>query len=714
MATETEQSRTELVIGGMTCAGCASRVQAALAEVDGVTDARVNLATNRATVIHDGATGEGDLTRAVTGLGYQVETDSGRERAEQQRSDDLRNRFLVAVALTLPSAVLSMVGPVQFPGSPWLVAALITPVVFWSGLVFHRKAVLGLRHRTTTMDTLVSLGTVAAWGWSLVELLRDADGHVYFETAGMIVTLILLGRWIETAARRRSGAAIRALAELGVPEAELVDGRWIPTEQIVVGDRFVVRPGGKIACDGRVVDGRAAVDFSMVTGESVPVEVGPGDEVIGATICRDGSLTVEATRIGAESALAQIISLVEAAQGGRAEIQRLADRIASVFVPAVIVISVGTLLGWLISGANGSEAVSAAVAVLIISCPCALGLATPLGVLVGTGRGAELGIIIKGGEVLEDTRRIETVVLDKTGTVTTGVMTLVGQVGDPQLLADVAAVEALSEHPVARGIVAGLLGVHLEAEPAAVDAGTFVSRAGEGVIGTVEGRPVRVGKRSLFAEVPSELAEEADRSTREGHTVVYAGRDEVVAAVLMVADQPKPSSAAAVKAMTDAGMTTVLLTGDNQATADSVAAAVGIEEVLAEVRPDEKAAVVQRLRDQGRRVAMVGDGINDAPALATADLGIALGTGTDVAMEASDLTIVSGDLRGVVDAIALSRRTLATIKGNLFWAFAYNAAAIPLAAAGVLHPMIASAAMGMSSLFVVANSLRLRRFAGSR
>jgi Cu+-exporting ATPase len=714
MAAGALRTRSELTVGGMTCAGCASRVQTALADMTGVSDARVNFATARATVIHDGEVGDASLVAAIEALGYTVETDGDRDRSEQTRAAGLRTRFLVSTALTVPAMVLSMVPGVQFAGWRWLVAALVTPVVFWPGMVFHQKAWVGLRHRTLTMDTLVSLGTLAAWTWSSVALLRDAGGHVYFETAGMIVTLILLGRWIETSARRRSGAAIRALVELGVPEAELVDGRWVATADLQVGDHFVVRPGGKIACDGQVVDGRAAVDFSMVTGESVPVDVGPGDEVIGATVCTDGTLTVEATQVGSQTALAQIIALVEAAQGGRAEIQRLADRIASVFVPIVILVSLATLASWLLFGGSTSEAVTAAVAVLIISCPCALGLATPLGVLVGTGRGAELGIIIKGGEVLEDTRRVETVVFDKTGTLTTGVMTLIDQFGDRQLLADVAVVEARSEHPIARGIVEGMRSLGVVVDASQIDPESFRAIAGEGVVGTVEHRPVRVGRRALFATVEPDLEARATEAMRQGRTVVYAGRTDTVEAVLVVGDQPKPSSAAAVAALTDAGMATVLLTGDTRATAEAVAAAVGISEVFAEVLPDEKAAVIQRLRDQGRRVAMVGDGINDAPALATADLGIALGTGTDVAMEASDLTIVSGDLRGVVDAIALSRRTLSTIKGNLFWAFTYNAAAIPLAAVGVLNPMIASAAMGCSSIFVVSNSLRLRRFAGSR
>jgi Cu+-exporting ATPase len=538
--------------------------------------------------------------------------------------------------------------------------------------------------------------------------------HVYYETGAVIVALILIGKWLEIRAKRRSGDAIRALADLGVRSARLEDGTEVPLDQLTVGTRFLVRPGEKIATDGVVVDGHSSVDASMVTGEPVPVEVGPGDEVIGATVNANGSIVVEATRVGADTALAQIIRLVDEAQGSRAEVQRLADRVAAVFVPTAIGIAVLTLLAWLAITGDANDAFTAAVAVLIIACPCALGLATPLGIMVGTGRAAQLGVIIKGGEVLEDTRRIDTIVLDKTGTVTEGRMSLVDVVA-PDASADLllglaGAVEARSEHPIARSIA----NAASERAPLPGPVEAFVNRPGFGVVATVDGVEVRVGRRQLFDTMPAAVERAGSAAERSGNTAVFAGRAGLAEAVLIVADTVKPTSREAVAAFHDLGLTVTLLTGDNDRTARSVGAEVGVDTVISEVLPDAKAAEIVRLQAEGRRVAMVGDGINDAPALAQADLGIAIGTGTDVAIEASDLTIVSGDLRAAADAVALSRRTLATIKGNLFWAFAYNTAAIPLAAFGVLNPMIAAAAMGVSSLFVVSNSLRLRRFHGYR
>ena len=712
MATITE--RSDLTVVGMTCGGCAAKVQAALADVDGVVDAQVNFATARATVRHEGRD-EAAFIAVIEGLGYSVRDAADLEAAEQARSDDLKRRFLFSAVLTVPAMAISMIMPLRFDGWEWVVGALVTPVVFWSGAVFHRATWANLRHRTTTMDTLVTIGTLSAWSWSSVELLRGAEGHIYFETAAVIITLILLGKWIETAAKRRSGAAIRALADLGAVTAQLVDGRRVEVDALQVGDRFIVKPGEKIPTDGIVIDGRAAVDASMVSGEPVPVEVTAGSEVIGATIATDGALTVEATRVGSQTALAQIIRLVDEAQGSRAAVQRLADRVAGIFVPAAIGIALVALVAWLVFGDSSDDAFTAAVAVLIIACPCALGLATPLGIMVGTGRGAELGIIIKGGEVLEDTRAVETVVLDKTGTLTEGEMSLAeivsGPATDAGLTSDAARVERLSEHPIAQAIAGSSVTDDDRGGPNVED---FQVLAGRGVTGTVDGRPIVVGRRSLFSSVEPTVAASADAAEAKGTTVVFAGRGEVAQVAFVVSDRVKATTAQAIAGLHRSGMRTVLLTGDNATTARAVADEVGIDEVIAEVLPDEKAAVIERLRSDGRRVAMVGDGINDAPALAAADLGIALGTGTDIAIEASDLTIVSGDLRAVRDAISLSRRTLATIKGNLFWAFAYNAGAIPLAAIGVLNPMIAAAAMGMSSIFVVTNSLRLRSFRGTR
>ncbi|MEM9202835.1 MAG: heavy metal translocating P-type ATPase, partial [Actinomycetota bacterium] len=586
MATTTTE-RSDLTVVGMTCGGCAAKVQSALADVDGVLDAQVNFATSRATIRHE-RPDDAAFVAVIEGLGYTVRDAADLEAAEQARSDDLKRRFFVAAGLTAPAMLISMIEPLRFDGWAWFVGALITPVVFWAGAIFHRATWANLRHRTTTMDTLVTIGTLSAWTWSAVELLRGADGHIYFETAGVIITLILLGKWIETAAKRRSGAAIRALADLGAVTAQLVDGRRVEVDDLQVGDRFIVKPGEKIPTDGVVIDGRAAVDASMVTGEPVPVETVAGDDVIGATIATDGTLTVEATRVGAQTALAQIIRLVDEAQGSRAAVQRLADRVAGVFVPAAIGIAALTLVAWLVFGDSVDDAFTAAVAVLIIACPCALGLATPLGIMVGTGRGAELGIIIKGGEVLEDTRAVETVVLDKTGTLTEGAMTLAevltGPESDAGLTSDAARLEANSEHPIAKAI----------ADSSPTDDATGGARvedfqvlAGRGVTGRVDGRPVIVGRRSLFESVEPVIAAAADAAEANGTTVVFAGRDQVATVAFVVADQVKATTARAIAGLHRNGMRTVLLTGDNATTARAVADEVGIEEVIAEVLPDE-------------------------------------------------------------------------------------------------------------------------------
>ena len=709
---------TDLAVEGMTCGACARSVEDGLSRHVGVEEAHVNFATGVASVRYDDSVDIDELRGTIEALGYRAPVERDHDAAEAEREADLWYRLRVAVVLTVPLVAISMITPLQFDGWEWVAAGLATPVVFGAGWRFHRVAVGNLRHRMVTMDTLVSVGTVAAWTWSVVVLLAGLDEPVYFETGGVIVTLILLGKWFEVRATRRSGDAIRALTDLGARTAVLEDGTEIAIDDLVVGMRFRVRPGERIATDGVVISGRGAIDASVVTGESVPVEVGEGDAVVGASINTDGSLLVEASRVGADTALAQIIRLVEQAQGSKAPVQRLADRVASVFVPAAIGIAVATLVVWLALGYPASDAFTAAVAVLIIACPCALGLATPLAIMVGTGRAAQLGILIRGAEVLEDSRRVDTIVLDKTGTVTEGHLALVEVVAPDEssgalaeeLLSLAGAVEARSEHPIGQSIAAAASA--RSALRGRVEG--FSNRPGVGVQAIIDGVEVRVGRRQLFDSVPVVVERAAASAEREGNTAVFVGRDGSAEAVLVVADTVKPTSIEAIEAFHDLGLSVTLLTGDNDRTARTVGAAVGVDAVISEVLPDAKAAEIVRLQAEGHRVAMVGDGINDAPALAQADLGIAVGTGTDVAIEASDLTIVSGDLRAAADAVALSRRTLATIKGNLFWAFAYNTAAIPLAALGVLNPMIAAAAMGMSSLFVVSNSLRLRRFDGYR
>ena len=729
MTAQPDERTVDLAIGGMTCASCAARIEKKLNRLDGVT-ASVNFATQRAHVVAPASLTTADLVGTVEKVGYTAAPASAATDVDESRP--LRTRLLVSAALTLPVLVLSMAPPLQFRYWQWVVLALASPVALWGAWPFHRAAWTNLRHRATTMDTLVSLGVLAAYVWSLWALFIGDAGEpgmrmrfsfvasgadeIYFEVVAAVTTFLLAGRYAEARAKRRSGAALRALLDLGAKDvAVLRDGVEVrvPVAQLAVGDRFVVRPGEKVATDGEVVEGSSAIDAALVTGESVPIEVGPGDTVVGATVNAGGRLIVRATRVGADTALAQMARLVEQAQQGKAQVQRLADRVSAVFVPGVLVLAAITFGAWLATGSGAHDAFTAAVAVLIIACPCALGLATPTALMVGTGRGAQLGILIKGPEMLESTRRVDTVVLDKTGTVTTGVMAVHDVVGDdPTLVLRAAgAVEAASEHPIGAAIAATARD-RLGALPA-VD--RFESLAGLGVRGIVDGQAVLVGRRSLVAEHAAlrsddALAAAVDAAEAVGRTAVLVAVDGVVRGAVVVGDTVEPASADAVRGLRELGLHPVLLTGDNERAARAVAAQVGIEDVVAEVLPAEKVDEVKRLQYAGRVVAMVGDGVNDAAALATADLGIAMGTGTDVAIEASDLTLLRSDLRAAVDAIRLSRATLRTIKGNLVWAFGYNVAALPLAALGLLNPLIAGAAMAASSVFVVTNSLRLRRF----
>jgi Cu+-exporting ATPase len=720
-ATRPEQrERTTLALEGMTCASCAARIERTLNKVEGV-EATVNFATETASVSYDPAVvAPARLVEAVEKIGYHAHPREGRGGHAEHDHPTPPLRLVAALALAAPLVLLAMVPPLQFAGWEWVSLALATPVVFWSGAEFHRAALLNARHGAATMDTLVSIGTLAAWGWSAVVLVFGVHADGYFEVAAVITALILLGRFFEARAKRRSGAAIKALLELGAKEARVLrDGEevLVPVEQLAVGDLFVVRPGEKIATDGVVVDGASAVDQSMLTGEPVPVEVEAGAEIAGATINTSGRLVVRATHVGADTALAQIARLVEQAQAGKADVQRLADRVSAIFVPVVILIALATLFGWLLFGSSAAAAFTAAVAVLIIACPCAMGLATPTALMVGTGRGAQLGILIKGPEVLEQTRRISTIVLDKTGTITEGRMRLVDSLPvaatREELLRVSGAAESASEHPLAQAVATAA-----RAEGALPKIAEFRNHAGLGIEAVVDGKAVVVGRPAFLDEwaigVTAEAREWQARAEEQGQTVVAVGWDGDFHGLLALADTLKPTSVEAIRELQALGLEPVLLTGDNARAAHAVARQVGILEVRAEVLPSEKAAEVERLQAEGATVAMVGDGVNDAPALAQADLGLAIGTGTDVAIEASDLTLVSGDLRAAADAIRLARRTLATIKGNLFWAFAYNVAAIPLAVAGLLNPIIAAAAMAFSSIFVVSNSLRLRRFRTAR
>ncbi|MGW2287888.1 heavy metal translocating P-type ATPase [Streptomyces phaeochromogenes] len=745
-------AEVELTIGGMTCASCAARVEKKLNRMDGVT-ATVNYATERAKVSYAQGVLVTDLIATVVKTGYTAEepppprietpdadADTGEAVGRDPELSSLRERLTVSVLLALPVVLLSMVPALQFDNWQWLALTLAAPVVAWGGLPFHRAAFTNARHGAATMDTLVSVGTLAAFGWSLwalflgdagMEGMRDegfsltvsrteGSSAIYLEVAAGVVALILLGRYLEARSKRRAGAALRALMELGSKDVSVVrDGREVrvPVAALAVGDRFVVRPGEKVATDGTVVEGSSAVDASMLTGESVPVDVTVGSAVTGATVNAGGRLVVEATRVGADTQLARMARLVEDAQNGKAQVQRLADRVSGIFVPVVLLIAVGTFGGWLGVTGDTAAAFTAAVAVLIIACPCALGLATPTALMVGTGRGAQLGILIKGPEVLESTRRVDTVVLDKTGTVTTGRMTLqevyaADGTDEERVLRLAGALEHASEHPVARAVAEG---AEARTGPLAAVEG-FESVAGLGVRGTVEGHAVLVGRARLLEEagiaLPDGLVAFKARAEEDGRTAVAVAWDGAARGVVTVADAVKETSAEAVRALRALGLRPVLLTGDNRTVAESVARAVGIDpaDVIAEVLPRDKVDVIERLRGEGRTVAMVGDGVNDAAALATADLGLAMGTGTDAAIEASDLTLVRGDLRVAADAIRLSRKTLSTIRGNLVWAFGYNVAALPLAAAGLLNPMIAGAAMAFSSVFVITNSLRLRAF----
>ncbi|MGC5628520.1 heavy metal translocating P-type ATPase [Georgenia sp. Z1344] len=745
--TSTGIASIELQIGGMTCASCANRIEKKLNKLDGVT-ASVNYATEKASV-----TGPDDLdpmllVAEVEKTGYTAALPTPTKGSDQSPGEEgesaadaelrsLRQRLIGSAILAVPVIAMAMIPALQFDYWGFASLVLAAPVVVWAGWPFHKAAWMNLRHGAATMDTLISVGTTAAMLWSIVALFfgtagqpgtvhpfeltisrSDGLGHIYLEVAAGVITFILLGRYFEKRSKRRAGAALRALLELGAKEVSVLrDGREqrVSVEELAVGEEFVVRPGEKIATDGTISSGKSAIDASMLTGESVPVEVGEGDTVAGATVNAGGRLVVKATRVGSDTQLAQMAKMVEDAQSGKAEIQRLADRVSGVFVPIAIAIAVAALGAWIGAGFPLSAGFTAAVAVLIIACPCALGLATPTALLVGTGRGAQMGVLIKGPETLESTRKVDTIVLDKTGTVTTGKMTLTDVItadgGDrAELLRLAGGLEDYSEHPIAQAIAAGATS-EVGDLPAPE---SFDNVEGQGVQGVIDGHAVVAGRESLLADWSMHVDESLRSAKRaaeaQGKTAITVGWDGAARGVLVVSDQIKPTSARAVAQFKELGLTPVLLTGDNQSVAEQVASEVGIEQVIAEVLPKDKVGVVARLQDEGKIVAMVGDGVNDAPALAQADLGLAMGTGTDVAIEAADITLVRGDLRAAADAIRLARRTLRTIKTNLFWAFAYNTAAIPLAAFGLLNPMLAGAAMALSSVFVVSNSLRLRTF----